>query len=394
MPVEVFALMDLTSALNPEAIFATLADLIAINSVNPNYPGGPGEAALSAYVGEFFRKNSIPFEVQPVFSDRSNIIARLGGGDGGRTLVLEAHMDTASEQGMSVDPFRPAREGNLMYGRGSCDTKGGLAAMMHALKLLKDLRLRPDASVILAATVDEEYSFRGVLKFLENGVAADGAIVAEPTELETVVASKGCLRWRLRARGRTAHSSKPHLGVNAICKMAHVIVALEERFSLSASRKHPLLGSPTLNVGVIQGGIQVNQVPEFCVIEVDRRVLPGETREEIQQQFADLLGELQQTDPALDIEMESPMLEDFPLETSDKARIVQVATEVCQLMHRPCRLVGVPFASDASKIARAGIPSIIWGPGNIDRAHARDEYVELDQVVLATELYARTILAF
>jgi acetylornithine deacetylase len=147
-------------------------------------------------------------------------------------------------------------------------------------------------------------------------------------------------------------------------------------------------------VGVIQGGIQVNQVPEFCVIEVDRRVLPGETREEIQQQFADLLGELQQTDPALDIEMESPMLEDFPLETSDKARIVQVATEVCQLMHRPCRLVGVPFASDASKIARAGIPSIIWGPGNIDRAHARDEYVELDQVVLATELYARTILAF
>ena len=133
--------MDLITALNPEAIFATLADLISINSVNTNYPGGPGEAALSAYVGEFFRKNSIPFEVQPVFAGRSNIIARLGGGEGGKTLVLEAHMDTASEQGMSIDPFRPAREGNLMYGRGSCDTKGGLAAMMHALKLLKDLRL-------------------------------------------------------------------------------------------------------------------------------------------------------------------------------------------------------------------------------------------------------------
>lgn len=387
--------MDLSSALNPEAVFATLADLIASNSVNPHYPGGPGEGAVAGYIAEFFKKNSIPFEIQPVFEGRPNIIGKLEGRPGGRTLVLEAHMDTASVQGMSIEPFRPVRKENLMYGRGSCDTKGGLAAMMHSVKLLRDLRLQPEASVVLVAAVDEESSFRGVVKFVESGVKAEGAIVAEPTELETVVASKGCLRWRLRARGRAAHSSKPHLGVNAISKMAKLLVALEERFPpLFARRQHPLLGPPTLNVGVIQGGIQVNQVPESCVIEIDRRLLPGETREQVLGEFRDLLDELRHSDPNLEIDMEPPTIEDFPLETPLEARIVQVAKKVSQQVLGRSQVVGVPYGSDASKLARAGIPSIILGPGCIDKAHAAEEYVELDQVAHATEIYARAILEF
>jgi acetylornithine deacetylase/succinyl-diaminopimelate desuccinylase family protein len=387
--------MDLRSALNPESLYATLADLVSINSVNPHYPAGPGEGALAEYIAGYLRKNSIPCEFQTVFAGRPNVIARLDGAQGGRTLVLEAHMDTASELGMTREPFRPVREGNRLYGRGSCDTKGGLAAMLHALKALRDAQVRLNTSVVFVAAVDEEYSFRGVAKFLEEGIKADGAIVAEPTDLETVIACKGALRWRLRTRGETAHSSKPHLGVNAIAKMAKVIFAMEESLpGIFQTRQHPLLGSPTVNVGIIHGGVQVNQVPDSCTIEIDRRLLPGETKESVWNEFAGLLAELRARDPELEVEMEPPLLEDYPLETAASEKIVQVVSKISQELRGDNRVVGVPYGSDASKLARAGIPSIILGPGSIDRAHAADEYVELDQVALAAEIYARAVLEF
>ncbi len=387
--------INLRPHLDTEALFQTLAEMIAINSVNPAYPGGPGEGALAEYVAGFFRQNSIPFELQPVFAERPNVIGRLEGEPGGRTLILEAHMDTASELGMRKPPFQPLRDGNLMYGRGSCDTKAGLAAMMHAVKMVHDFDLKPRASVWLVAAVDEEHSFRGVVKFLEKGVKADGAIVAEPTGLETVVASKGVLRWRIRTRGRAAHSSKPNLGINAVAKMAKLVAAMEERLpAIFRKRSHPLLGSPTLNVGVIQGGLQVNQVPDSCAIEVDRRLLPGETKESVYGELESLVADLRATDRDLEVEMEPPMLEDYPLETSPAERIVQTVLKASQEVAGRAGLVGVPYGSDASKLARAGIPSVIFGPGNIDLAHAADEFVELDQVRLAAEIYARTILEF
>ena len=386
--------MELKSILNAQDLFATLADLVAINSVNPQYPGGSGEDALAEYVADYCRKYSIPFEFQTVSAGRRNVIARLEGASG-RTLVMEAHMDTASELGMRRDPFRPVREGNRLYGRGSCDTKGGLAAVMHALRILREAGVRPRSSVFLVAAVDEEYSFRGVVKFLEKGIPADGAIVAEPTGLETVVASKGVLRWRLKTRGRAAHSSKPHLGINAVTKMAKVLTAMEQTFPpMFEKRHHPLLGSPTLNVGVIRGGVQVNQVPDSCLIEIDRRLLPGETKESVWEEFEGLLTRLCAQDPDLEVEMEPPLREDYPLETSASERVVQVVSKISSELLGYSRTVGVPYGSDASKLARAGIPSIILGPGNIDQAHAAEEYVELDQVVMAAEIYARSILEF
>lgn len=387
--------INVRSRLDPESLFRTLADLISINSVNPAYPGGPGESLVAKYVAGFFQQNSIPFEFQPVFENRPNVIGRLEGEPGGRTLIFEAHMDTASELGMSKPPFQPLRDGNRMYGRGSCDTKAGLAAMMHALKIVRDSKLQPRASVWLVAAVDEEHSFRGVVKFLEKGVKADGAVVAEPTNLVTVVASKGVLRWRVRTRGRTAHSSKPHLGINAVAKMAKLIALMEERLpTIFAKRHHALLGSPTINVGVIQGGLQVNQVPDSCTIEVDRRLVPGETKESAYGELESLVAELRETDCELEVEMEPPMVEDYPLETSPLERISQTVSKASKEVAGRACLEGVPYGSDASKLARAGIPSVILGPGNIDRAHGADEFVELDQVRLAAEIYTQTILEF
>jgi acetylornithine deacetylase len=263
------------------------------------------------------------------------------------------------------------------------------------LKILRESDVRPEASVFLVAAVDEEYAFRGVVKFLEKGIPADGAIVTEPTGLETVVASKGVLRWRLKTRGLAAHSSKPQLGINAVTKMARVLTAMEERLpTVFQERHHPLLGSPTLNVGIIRGGVQVNQVPGSCTIEIDRRLLPGETKESVWKEFEGLLADLRGHDSQLEVEMEPPILEDYALETRVSERIVQVVSKISQELMGHSRIMGVPYGSDASKLARAGIPSIILGPGSIDQAHAANEYVELDQVALAAEFYARTILEF
>jgi acetylornithine deacetylase len=295
--------MDRTWKLIPEEIFATLADLISINSVNPYYPAGPGEGLLAEYVGEFLRRNSIPYTYQLVFQGRPNVIATLAGRSGEGKLVFEAHMDTASELGMSIQPFQPLRKNGLMYGRGSCDTKAGLAAMMHAFKAVSDAGLRPRVSAVLLAAADEEHAFGGIVKFLEAGVNAEGAVVAEPTTLETVTASMGILRWRIRTHGRAAHSSKPHLGINAITKMSKFIVALDDKLRPNyPMRQHSLLGSPTLVVGTIHGGIQVNQVPESCSIEIDRRLLPGETQQTVWKELSGLISELQAEDPELKLE--------------------------------------------------------------------------------------------
>ena len=387
--------VNMRFATDPEAITQTLADLVSINSVNPHYPGGKGEAAIADYIGGFFRENNIAFETQTVFEGRPNVIGKVEGRPGGRTVILEAHVDTASELGMGIDPFLPTRKGNRLYGRGSCDTKGGLAAMMHAVKALKDSGQPLKNSVVLVAAADEEFAFRGVLKALEGGLSGDGAIVAEPTDLNTVVASKGVLRWRICARGTAAHSSKPQLGVNAITKMARLILAIHEKCDPALKKQHhPLLGYPTLNVGVIQGGVQVNQVPDFCAIELDRRMLPGETRQQVWQEFQSIIDELHELDPGSDIEMELPMLEDFALETSPAERIVQAVTAASHEVRGPSQLLGVPYGSDASKFSRAGIPSVILGPGSIDQAHAAQEYVDLDQVVSAVEIYARSVVEF
>lgn len=368
-------------------VLATLADLIRINSINPAYENGRPEGDIARYIERFFSDRGIETRRQEVFPDRPNLIARLPGRSR-RRVVLEAHVDTASIAGMTIPPFEPAVRDNLMYGRGSCDTKAGLAAMMHAVASLHRQGVTPECEVWMVAAADEEHSFRGVLKLCE-GLEADAAIVAEPTGLRAVIASKGVLRWKVRTRGKAAHSSKPELGVNAIVNMARVIQAFERSAGALAKAPHPLLGAATLNIGVIHGGVQVNFVPDSCEIEIDRRLLPGETAAEVLAGYESLLAGL-----SVDAAMEPPMLEDEALETAADAPVAQAACAVLREMGLSAQPAGVPYGSDASKLSRHGVPSIIFGPGSIDRAHASVEYVECDQVLLAEEFYRRFLLRF
>ncbi len=370
-----------------------LGSLISINSVNSSYTGGPGEGEIAAWVKRFFEERGIFVVEQEVFPGRPNVIAKLSGNDSTRRLVFEAHTDTVSVQGMSISPFEPRVEGGRMYGRGSCDTKAGLAAMMHAVASIHESGLKPPCEVWLAAVVDEEFSYRGVVKLCE-GLKADAALVAEPTGLRAVIASKGVVRWRIVVRGKAAHSGKPHLGVNAIQHMARIILLLERDHERLCETTHPLLGSATLNVGVIKGGVQVNFVPDECSIEVDRRLLPGETVQGVLAHYQALLESLKETHPMLDASMEEPMLTDMALETDANSAPALLASSLLSEMGLEGGLCGVPFGSDASKLSNCGVPSIVIGPGNIDQAHAAVEYVELSEVEKAAEFYRDFALRF
>lgn len=385
--------------MNFSPVIETLRSLVAVNSVNSFYEGGPGERDLATSVRHFFEHRGIVVWEQEVFPNRPNVLARLPGRDPSRRVILEAHMDTVSVEGMSIPPFEPRIGNGKLFGRGSCDTKAGLAAMMHAVASLHDEGLTPPCEVWLAAVVDEEFSYRGVVKLCEeltvNGApAAQAALVAEPTGLRAIIAGKGVLRWRIVVRGKAAHSSKPRLGVNAINHAARIVLAIEEDHARLAGKVHPLLGPATANVGIIRGGVQVNFVPDTCAIEIDRRLLPDENGHAVLAHYQSLLDGLKAQHPTFDAVMEPPMILDEALETAADSAPAKLASTVLAEMGLDAALGGVPFDSDASKLSRAGIPSLIIGPGSIDQAHAAVEFVEVAEVERALAFYREFITRF
>ncbi len=372
-----------------EPIFQTLSDLVAINSINPAYEGGVPEEAVACYVERFFAQRGIETFRQDVLPGRQNVIARLSGRNPQRRVILEAHLDTVSVSGMTIAPFTPEIRDGRLYGRGSCDTKAGLATMMHAVAYLKEHNIVPECEVWLAAVVDEEFAFRGVIKLCE-GLDAAAAIVAEPTEMRVVVAAKGVLRWKIRTLGVAAHSAKPHLGVSAIRHMTPVLQWLNHAADSLFTPAHPLLGPATLNIGTIHGGEQINFVPDRCEVAIDRRLIPGEDPLTVWAAYRDGLFSI----PGIDAEMDQPMIADPAMETAIDHPVVRTAQRVLQEQGYDPTPCGVPFGSDASKFVRQGIPAIIFGPGSIDRAHAAIEYVECDQVTAALNFYLNFLQRF
>ncbi len=376
-------------------VIETLAALVRINSVNPNYVGGVPELEIAEFIEQFFAHRGIEVRRQDVFPNRPNVIARIPGKDPNRRIVFEAHMDTVSVAGMSIDPWDPAIRDGRLYGRGSCDTKGGMAAMMHALASLAQEKSTPACDILFAATIDEEYSYRGVWALCnDRPLEAEAAVIAEPTSLQAVIASKGVVRWKIETHGKSAHSSKPHLGVNAIENMARIITELEDDTRKLAHHQHPLLGPATCNIGVVRGGTQINFVPDRCEIEIDRRMLPHETTEQVLAHYQALLETLAAQHNDFEFTMHPPMLTDWPLETDPANPAVEKMVAVLNSLKLDSQLMGVPFGSDASKFGLRGIPSLILGPGSIDQAHSAIEYIECSQVIAAAEIYRRYMLAF
>jgi acetylornithine deacetylase len=371
-----------------------LRDLVALPSVNPigRSLQGPDiyEARVTAYLEDFFRSLGVPYERQTVARQRDNIVARYEVPDARRTYLFEAHQDTVPTDNMIIDPFGATIENGRLYGRGACDIKGGMAAMLAAFARLVREKPRGAANLLMACTVDEEHTFLGAQELVRRGVRADGAIVAEPTQLQIVNAHKGVIRWNIRTHGRSCHSSRPEQGVNAIYHMAKVLNAIEQYAEgLRTSRTDSLLGPPTLSVGRIEGGTSVNTVPDHCRIEIDRRLIPGE---EPLAAPRDLASYIQDT-ARLDVSFESsaPTLRAPALAPTGSEDLVLRLGQAIDAVKGSHHVTAVPYGTDASTIAEGGIPSVVFGPGDIARAHTCDEWVPLDEVEQASEILYRLV---
>jgi succinyl-diaminopimelate desuccinylase len=360
-----------------------LRHLVAIPSVNPGLEGGTGERALAAFVANEMTGMGLCVTSQEVLPGRPNVMGVLRGREGRRRLLLEAHLDTVQTTAMTIDPFAGEVRGGRLYGRGACDTKGSMAAMLLALKAL--CADPPDCDVVFAAVIDEEVTFRGVLALAASRLQADGAIVGEPTDLRIVIAHKGTVRFHIEVKGRAAHSANISEGINAIEGMADVISFLRTYAGTRlTSRVHPLTGSPTLCVTQIHGGNGTNTVPASCTIHIDHRIIPGEHPQEAWREDCEVLGALSEQF-AGEITVTPPYLLDEPLETPTDARIIHVLERAVAQVMGKSEITGVPYTTDASKIAKLGMPCVVFGPGSLSDAHTAAESVSLSAVAQASE---------
>lgn len=370
-----------------------LAELVRLPSVNPMGrtdlpPDWLYEARVVAYLEERLRELGCEYSRQPVRPGRDNLIARYTPPTPPPFTVLwEAHTDTVPVDGMS-DPFSGRIHQGRLYGRGACDVKAGVAVMLAAFARLVRERPPGSAAVVLAFTVDEESGGLGVTELMNSGVRADYAIVAEPTRLNVVNAHKGVARFCLETTGRACHSSRPADGVNAIYRMARLLV-LAETFAaeLAARPGHPILGARTLSVGRVAGGTSANTVPDRCRAEIDRRLLPGETVEGAAAELADYLRS--RADVDFDFTLTSAGPGCPALDPASSADLVQRLGAVVDAVVGHHAVHPVPFGTDASRIAAAGIPAVVFGPGDIAQAHTDDEWIDLNQLEPAGEILFR-----
>jgi acetylornithine deacetylase len=361
-----------------------LRELIALPSVNPAFLPGhdalTGERRVADFLAFTADRAGLEIEFQKVFPGRSNLLARLTPpGKITQRIVLAPHMDTV---GGTPEQFKPVVKNGRLYGRGACDTKGSVAAMFTALLTVAAKKQRPkQTEIIFAALVDEENAQAGSRALAASGFKADLAIVGEPTRLQVVTAHKGDFWWKLETRGRAAHGATPHLGRNAVHKMARVVDALETEYAAELRKRprHPLLGHATVNVGTIAGGRQPNIVPDRCEISIDRRTLPGETEAGVRREITSLLRRCG-VDAIIADTRGAPCL---PMETDANLPLVkQFLRSTGQ--RRP---VGVDFFCDASVLSNdAGIPSLVFGPGDIAQAHTADEWISLRSLERGTAL--------
>jgi acetylornithine deacetylase/succinyl-diaminopimelate desuccinylase family protein len=373
----------------PDILTGILADLVSIPSVNPMGRAGAGaafgEAGVADYVASFLRHCGVDAELQEVMPGRPNVIGVLDAG-APATLLLEAHLDTVRVDTMTIPPFTPViREGKL-HGRGACDTKGSLAAFLHAVCTAATAGGRRRWNIVFVAATDEEYQFSGARHAVAHGLKADMGIAGEPTGLAIVRAHKGVTRWKITTAGLAAHSAYPDRGDNAIYTMGHVITRLEGYAEgLEIGPAHPVLGRPSFSVGVIGGGEAVNIVPDRCVIEVDRRTLPGESTERILEDVRRVLGEV----PGWTFE--PPHVDVRGMDVPEESPVVGHLSAAIREITGSVRIETAHYATDAGMYNAAGIPTVVFGPGDIARAHTADEWIELESVYNASSIIRRLV---
>jgi acetylornithine deacetylase len=370
-----------------------LSDLISINSINPDLvPGSPGEREIAHYIAGWLERADLEVELVESVSGRPNVVGIARGTGGGKTLLLNGHMDTVGVAGMP-DGHQPRidRAAGRLYGRGSYDMKSGLAACMLAVAEAQEQNLRGD--VIFMGAIDEEYASVGTFDLAQR-YHADGAIIAEFTELKLILAHRGFVWLEVETIGKAAHGSRPDLGMDAIVKMGKVLTEMEKLDQrLRANPTHPLLGSGSLHASLIQGGQELSSYPERCLLSVERRTLPGEMPQAVEGEFLQIIENLREADSSFNAVVRRG-IDRNPLETREDADIVQALQAAsAKVLNHPSQVAGVPFWTDAAVLSAAGIPSVLFGPSGTG-AHALEEWVDLASVRTCAEIYLATAMNF
>lgn len=367
-------------------VIPILKKLIRINTVNP--PGFTSEAIK--YLTDYFNEIGIETRIQEYGEKRANIIAEYGEGE--KTIILTGHLDTVpagDESKWKFPPFSGTEQDGKIYGRGSTDMKGAIAAYVAVMTLLKKSNVKLNKKIIFLGTSDEELNMDGSLFAKNKGImkGCEFVVIGEPTELKIGVAEKGTLWIKIKIEGKSAHGSTPHLGISAIEAAVELIPKLKE---ILPTFEHNILGKSTLNIGKITGGTVVNVVPELCEIECDFRLVAAELRDEIKEKFNEVLNKFNQENearasftiahelPAIEMKEDSAFLDDL------KNRAKEAGAE---------EIIGVNYGTDgAMLVPDYGTPFVIMGPGKLDQLHVTNEYTEIDEVITYANIVYEAII--
>jgi len=362
------------------------AQLVAIESINPEFGvGGSGETEIARYVAEWCERAGLETALSDAAPGRPNVVAIARGSGSGRSLMLNAHMDTVGVAGMA-DPFEARLDGERLYGRGSYDMKGSLAASMLATAEAARRGLRGD--VILTAVADEEFASIGT-EAIAASVRADAAIVTEPTELQLVIAHRGYVHLEIETEGRAAHGGRPDLGVDAIAKMGRVLVAIEELdLRLRGDPTHALLGSGSVHASLVEGGQEYSSYPARCVLQAERRTIPGESVESVVGEIQAIVAEAAMVDPDFSGTVRS-LASREPFEVEEDAEVVTALRRCAtSALGSEPDVVGAAWWAESALLAAAGIPTVVFGPRG-GGAHSEVEWVDVASLEQCVEIYVR-----
>ncbi|MED4750959.1 M20 family metallopeptidase [Brevibacillus choshinensis] len=393
------------SFVDEQEVVRLTQELVRIDSVyRPEQPGA-NEERVALFVADYLRKMGMQVYYEEVVPGRPNVIAFYDSGRPGKTLLFEAHTDVVTEgdrDAWSYDPFGATISGGRIYGRGSCDTKGNLAAAICAVKAIQRSKQEFTGKILLCIPCDEEGMMIGIKDFIRRGWAknVDAAIICEPEENQLCITQKGAMRAILRMYGKMAHGAMPLTGINPNTRMARAIVALEEleRKEMARLGQHPMLGWPSITPTILQapvkGDPQINVVPDQCMTTLDIRTVPGQEHDVLHREMSAILEALGREDDKFKATLE--VIEERPWTlTGMEEEVVQaVANSYREITKKEPVYNGVPGATDGTFLHKAGIPILTTGAGDRHIPHHADEYVDIDQLVESTQLFALSALTF
>ena len=371
-----------------------LKSTVSYNTVNSGISGKPrSEEELVGFLQDLAERSGFETHRLPVPDQSDDLLILYRVADDNPWVLFDSHLDTVSIEGMTIEPFAADERDGRIWGRGACDTKGSGAAMFRALweYSQSDAPDKKKNNIALLFSVDEERGMTGIREFVKThypklGFSIKGTIVGEPTKLEAVVAHNGLVRYTVTTHGIAAHSSNPSLGKSAISDMAKLITFLEEEFIPSCDASHPLTGKAQCSINVIHGGTAANIIPDSCEIQIDRRVVPGENQDNALKGIGEAIEDFKKKFPGSDISWE-PSIDTPALNDAGTTSFTDDVVSILDEMGLPATVKGATYGTHAGDIQLAGLSAVVLGPGNIDQAHTKDEWIDVAELKKAVDVY-------